>query len=94
MSDEAGSVAVRLWRDRARLREEERNDAQARLRIAQEKVAILMAENERLEAENERLRALHAPDESVTQAETDLQMEALRGALQSLIAQPVNRLNA
>ncbi|MDF2972463.1 MAG: hypothetical protein K0R61_2913, partial [Microvirga sp.] len=26
--------------------------------------------------------------------ETDLQMEALRGALQSLIAQPVNRLNA
>ncbi|MCC2651584.1 MAG: hypothetical protein K0Q60_1747 [Microvirga sp.] len=29
MSDEAGSVAVRLWRDRAQLREEERNDAQA-----------------------------------------------------------------
>jgi hypothetical protein len=76
MSDEAGSVAVRLWRDRAQLREEERNDAQARLRIALEKVAILMAETERLEAE------------------TDLQMEALRGALQSLIAQPVNRLNA
>ena len=94
MSDEPGSVAVRLWRDRAQLREEERNDAQARLRIAQEKVAILMAENERLEAENARLRAHQAPDESVIQAETDLQMEALRGALQSLIAQPLNRLSA
>ena len=94
MNDEAGSVAVRLWRDRAQLREDERNDAQARLRIAQEKVAILMAENARLEVENERLRALQAPDESVAQAETDLQMEALRGALQSLMAQPLNRLSA
>ncbi|MEE1656002.1 hypothetical protein VB618_07325 [Microvirga sp. CF3062] len=94
MSDEPGSVAVRLWRDRAQLREEERNEAQARLRIAHEKVAILMAENERLETENARLRALQAPDESVAQVETDLQMEALKGALQSLIAQPVNRLNA
>ena len=94
MSDEAGSVAVRLWRDRAQLREEERNDAHARLRIAQEKVAILIAENERLEAENARLRALQAPDESVSQAETDLQMEALRGALMPLISQSMGRLNA
>ena len=94
MSDEAGSVAVRLWRDRAQLREEERNDAQARLRIAQEKVAILMAENERLEAEIARLRAFNALDESVAQAETDLQMEALKGALLPLIAQPLGRLNA
>ncbi len=94
MSDEAGSVAVRLWRDRAQLREEERNEAQARLRIAHEKVAILMAEIERLEAENARLRALQVPDESIAQAETDLQMEALKGALLPLISQPVGRLNA
>jgi len=94
MSDETGSVAIRLWRDRAQLREEERNDAQARLRIAQEKVAILMAENERLEAEIARLRAFNAPDESVAQAETELQMEALKGALLSLIVQPMGRLNA
>jgi hypothetical protein len=94
MSDEAGSVAVRLWRDRAQLREEERNEAQARLRIAQDKVAILMAEIERLETENARLRALHAPDESTTQTETELQMEALKGALLPLISQPLNRLNA
>jgi hypothetical protein len=94
MSDEAGSVAVRLWRDRAQLREEERNDAQARLRIALEKVAILMAETERLEAENARLRALNAPEDSLIQAETDLQMEALRGALLPLIARPLERLSA
>jgi regulator of replication initiation timing len=94
MSDEPGSVAVRLWRDRAQLREEERNEAQARLRIAQEKVAILIAENARLEAENARLRALHAPDESTAQTETELQMQALKGALLPLISQPVGRLNA
>jgi hypothetical protein len=94
MSDEPGSVAVRLWRDRAQLREEERNDAQARLRIAQEKVAILMAEVERLEAENARLRALHVPDESIAQTETELQMQALKGALLPLISEPMARLNA
>ena len=84
MSDEAGSVAVRLWRDRAQVREEERNDAQARLRIAQEKVAILMVENERLEDEIARLRAFNAPDEVAAHMEIELQMEALRGALLSL----------
>lgn len=94
MSDETDSVAIRLWRDRAQLREEERNEAQARLRIAQEKVAILMAENERLEAELARLRALHAPDESAAQTETVLQMEALKGALLPLISQPPDRLKA
>jgi uncharacterized protein YlxW (UPF0749 family) len=84
MSDEAGSVAVRLWRDRAQLREEERNDALARLRIAQEKVAILMAENEKLETEIARLRAFNAPDEAAAHTEIELQMEALKGALMSL----------
>jgi hypothetical protein len=94
MSDEKEGVAIRLWRDRAQLREEERNEAQARLRIAQEKVAILMAENERLEAENARLRALHAPDTISARAETELQMEALKGALLPLISPPTSQLNA
>ena len=94
MSDEAGSVAVRLWRDRAQLREEERNDAQARLRIAQEKVAILVAENERLEVEIARLRAFNAPDEAAVHTETKLQMEALKGALLPLISRSSNQLNA
>jgi hypothetical protein len=94
MSDEKEGVAIRLWRDRAQLREEERNEAQARLRIAQEKVAILTAENERLEAENARLRALHAPDTISARAQTELQMEALKGALLPLITEPMGRLNA
>ena len=94
MSDEKEGVAIRLWRDRAQLREEERNEAQARLRIAQEKVAILIAENDRLAAENARLRALHAPDTLSARAETELQMEALKGALLPLISQPTGQLNA
>src|SRR5919199_1922253 len=48
MSDKAETAAIRLWRDRAHLREQERNEAQARARIAEEKVAILTAENDRL----------------------------------------------
>jgi hypothetical protein len=48
MSDKAETAAIRLWRDRAHLREHERDEAQARARIAEEKVAILTAENDRL----------------------------------------------
>ena len=37
----AESAAARLWRDKAERREQERNEAQAQTRIAEEKVAIL-----------------------------------------------------
>jgi hypothetical protein len=84
MSDE--TVATRLWRDRVQIREQERDDARARARIAEEKVAILMAENDRLAAENARLRALQSPDAGSARAETELQMQALKGALLPLIA--------
>lgn len=82
------SVANRLWRDRVQLREQERNEAQARLRIAEEKVAILMAENDRLAAENARLRALLQPeaDPDKAQTETQMQMQALKDALLPLIS--------
>src|SRR3954466_3658072 len=46
MSDKAETAAIRLWRDRVQLREQERNEAQARARIAEEKVAILSARQE------------------------------------------------
>jgi regulator of replication initiation timing len=94
MSEEAENVATRLWRDRAQLREQERNEAQTRLRIAEEKVSILMAENDRLAAENARLRSLLEGDEGSARTETELQMEALRGALLPLISQPSGRLNS
>jgi len=62
MSGNAENTTTRLWRDRAQLREQERNEAQVRAGIAEEKVAILMAENDRLSAEVERLRGLLTPD--------------------------------
>jgi phage-related minor tail protein len=88
MSDQAETVATRLWRDRAQLREQERNEAQARARIAEEKVAILMAENDRLATEIARLRAQLMPDAARARAETEQQMEALRTELLSLLDQP------
>ncbi|GEO14719.1 hypothetical protein [Microvirga aerophila] len=94
MSDENETVATRLWRDRVQIREQERNDAQARARIAEEKVAILMAENDRLTAENARLRALINPDTNQARSETEQQMEALKGALLPLLSQPSMRLNS
>src|SRR4051794_19522317 len=70
MSDKAESAATRLWRDRAQLREQERNEAQTRARIAEEKVAILAVENHRLATEIARLRALLTPDAARARAET------------------------
>lgn len=94
MNEETETVATRLWRDRVQIREQERNEALARLRIAEEKVAILMAENDRLAAENARLRASIQPDPSSTRTETELQMEALKGALLPLLSQPGVSLNS
>src|SRR3954449_339128 len=77
MSDTAESAATRLWRDRAQLREQERNEAQARARIAEEKVAILTAENDQLATEIARLRGQLTPDAAKARAETEQQIEAL-----------------
>src|SRR5215211_8077997 len=52
MSENTENAATHLWRDRVQLREQERNEAQTRARIAQEKVAILTAVNERLATES------------------------------------------
>ncbi|MDR7037952.1 regulator of replication initiation timing [Methylobacterium sp. BE186] len=86
MSEEPENVATRLWRDRVQVREQERNEALARARVAEEKVALLVAENDRLELEIARLRTLLAPDAARAQAETEAQMEALRGALLPLLS--------
>src|SRR3954464_11487601 len=56
MRDTAETAATRLWRDRVQVREQERNEAQARARIAEAKVAALTAENDRLARENTHLR--------------------------------------
>ncbi len=93
MNEETETVATRLWRDRVQLREQERNEAQTRLRIAEEKVAILMAENDRLAAENARLRALLHPDTESARTETEMQMEALKGALLPLLSGATGTLN-
>ena len=84
MNDEAETAAVRLWRDRAAVRERERDEARAQARIAVEKVAILSAENERLSTDNARLRAQIDRD-ARTRAELEMQMEALRCALTPLL---------
>ncbi|WP_243369433.1 hypothetical protein [Microvirga solisilvae] len=95
MLNRTDTVANRLWRDRVQLREQERNEAQARLRIAEEKASILMAENDRLIAENARLRALLNPDSDgpQAQAETQLQMKALKDALLPLLSEGNNSVN-
>src|SRR3954463_2084207 len=87
MSDKAETAAIRLWRDRAHLREHERDEAQARARIAEEKVAILTAENDRLADEIARLRALFTPDAAQARAETEQQMKDLKTALLALLDQ-------
>ncbi|WP_336485263.1 hypothetical protein [Methylobacterium nigriterrae] len=85
MSEETESVATRLWRDRVQVREHERNEALARARVAEEKVALLVAENDALAAEVARLRALLQPDEARAREETEEQMAALKGALLPLL---------
>ena len=82
----AESAAARLWRDKAERREQERNEARAQTRIAEEKVTILAAENYRLAAENALLRAQMGSDILQAKAETEMQMEALREALIPLLA--------
>jgi hypothetical protein len=86
MSNEHESAATRLWRDRVQIREQERNDAQSRARIAEDKVAILMAENDQLMAEIARLRALLNPNTGRSRSEAERQMAELRGALLPLLA--------
>ncbi|MFL5531091.1 MAG: hypothetical protein ACJ8BC_03820, partial [Gemmatimonadales bacterium] len=55
MSDTGENAATRLWRDRVQLREQERDEAQIRARLAEEKVAALTAENDRLAHEKSRM---------------------------------------
>ena len=86
MSNEHESAATRLWRDRVQIREQERNDAQSRARVAEDKAAILMAENDQLMAEIAGLRALLNPDAGRARSEAERQMAELRGALLPLLA--------
>ena len=55
MSEATENAATRLWRDRVQLREQERDEARARARLAEEKVAALTAENDRLACQNAQL---------------------------------------
>jgi hypothetical protein len=89
MSNKDESPATRLWRDKAQIREQERDDAQARLRIAEDRVAILTHEINQLAAENARLRAMLNPDAGRVRSETERQMAELRGALMPLLSNPI-----
>ena len=88
------TATTRLWRDRVQIREQERDDARARARIAEDKVALLMAENDQLTAENARLRALLTPDAARARTETEQQMKALKGALMPLLVQSTGTMNS
>ena len=57
MSNTAESAIARLWRDRVQRREQERNEAQTRACVAEERLAALTAETERLARENALVRA-------------------------------------
>ena len=94
MSDQNETAAIRLWRDRVQIREQERDDARARARIAEDKVALLMAENDQLTTENARLRALLNPDAARARAETEQQMRALKGALMPLLVPSTGTMNS
>ena len=56
MGETTENVAARLWRDRAQIREDERDEAQARARVAEEKLAALAAENDQFARTNLLLR--------------------------------------
>jgi regulator of replication initiation timing len=88
MSNKDETAATRLWRDKVQIREQERDDARARLRVAEEKVAILSAENDRLATENARLRERLNPNPGRARSETERQMAELRGALMPLLSDP------
>ena len=94
MSDHNETAAARIWRDRVQIREQERDDARARARVAEDKVALLMAENDQLTAEIARLRALLTPDAAQARTETEQQMRALKGALMPLLVQSTGTLNS
>jgi hypothetical protein len=55
MSDTSENAATRLWRDRVQLREQERNEAQDRARIAEGRAAALRSENNQLARKNAHL---------------------------------------
>src|SRR5215208_6287143 len=57
MSENTENAATRLWRDRVQLREQERDEAQARARLAEKKATALTAENNRLAKKNAHLSA-------------------------------------
>ena len=57
MSNTAESAMARLWRDRVQRREQERNEAQTRACVAEERLAALTAENEQLARESTLVRA-------------------------------------
>jgi hypothetical protein len=81
VNNPAETTASRLWRDRVQIREHERDHAQERARIAEQKVAILTAENHRLATENATLRAQLVGGAAQASTQIECQMEALRDAL-------------
>src|SRR4051812_31914494 len=62
MNKEAETAAARLWRDRAEIREQERNEALAQARLAEARCALLAGENEHLRLELASLRAFASLD--------------------------------
>src|SRR5215210_6936806 len=83
MSNTAESAIARLWRDRVQRREQERNEAQTRACVAEERLAVLTAENEQLARENALVRA-QSDRLAVTLARLTAQNERLAADLAGL----------
>jgi len=83
MSSTAESAIARLWRDRVQRREQERNEAQTRACVAEERLAVLTAENEQLARENALVRAQN-DRLAVTVARLSAQNERLAADLAGL----------